>query len=233
MFRVATYNVEYSGWRRPATLDAIATIDADVVLLQEVTPPWQRVLHERFGRAYPHARFHAAHGAGGLAALSRLPIDEDRLLPATDWFPAQRLVVAGVQVLHVHLHPMIDGGDWVRGYFTTPPIRRREIASYLAALTDLPTLVAGDFNEEPGGAALELLASRGIHRADSGAAPTFEWKGSWRGNDIHLRLRLDHLCHDARLIVSDPRVVTAGASDHYAVVATVGATTGGDGQNVV
>ena len=126
--RVATYNVNYAG-DHDAVLAAIADTDADVVLLQETTPSWERALRRRFGDRYPHMSFHHwRRSAGGLAVLSRHPIDADELIPpAASWFPAQRAVIAApggpVQVLHVHLRPAIDHGDWVRGFFSTPPIK--------------------------------------------------------------------------------------------------------------
>jgi endonuclease/exonuclease/phosphatase family metal-dependent hydrolase len=224
-----TYNVEYSGWREDPTLDAIADAGPDVALLQEVTPGWEDSLRRRFAGTYPHLAFHARRGAGGLAVLSRLPLRDDRLLPATDRFPAQHLIVDApggpLQVLHLHLHPMLDGGDPVRGYFSTPPIRRREIEAFARALVpDLPVIAAGDFNEEPGGGALAYLEGLGVHRVDTGAAPTWEFEGSWRGNQVKLGLRLDHIALGAPLVAAGAAVLAAGASDHRPVVATIART---------
>jgi endonuclease/exonuclease/phosphatase family metal-dependent hydrolase len=144
---------------------------------------------------------------------------------AGSWFPAQRTVVDApggpLQVLHVHLRPMIEGGDPVRGFFSTPPIRRAEIEAYWTEVTaDPPRVVAGDFNEEPGGQALAFLAAQGLRRVDAGG-PTWEYRGSWRGNDVHLRLALDHVVLDARLAARDAAVLDAGASDHKPVVMTI------------
>jgi endonuclease/exonuclease/phosphatase (EEP) superfamily protein YafD len=228
-FRVMTYNVWLSAAGQRATLDAIADGDADLVLLQEATPAWERALQARFAREYPYMRFHhGARPAGDLGVLSRRPIVDDTLLPpAGGPFPAQRLVVdtasGAVQVLHVHLQPMLDGGDPVRGFFTTPPIRRREIEAFWQAVAPgLPTLAAGDFNEEHTvGSALAYLVDRGLRRVDAGALATWEFQGSWRGNDVHLRLHLDHLYVDAALHVVAATVLAAGASDHRPVVATL------------
>lgn len=221
-----SYNVEFASFHQPATLDAIAAAGADVVMLQEVNLVWERALHERFDGVYPHAAYHAKRGAGGLAVLSRFPLQDDRLLPPTDWFPAQHVVVdapAGpVQLLHVHLHPMLDGGDPVKGYFTSPPIRRREIEAYVAALVPgLPVIIAGDFNEEPGGGVFAFLETRGLRRVDTGATPTWEYHGDWKGQPVNLRLRLDHVVLGAPLTASAAEVLSAGASDHRPVVATI------------
>ena len=225
--RVLSYNVN-AARVETATLEAIAAADADLVLLQETSPEWERALRRRFAAAYAHFAFHHWRPAyGGLAVLSRHPIDVDELLPpAAGWFPAQRLVVAApigrIQVLHVHLRPAIDQGDRVRGYFTTPPIRRREIEAYWRRMVaDLPTLAAGDFNEEPGANALAYLADRGLTRVDTGATATWEWKGMWQGRPIQLAMKLDHVLVDGRLAVRDARVIIAGRSDHRPVEVTL------------
>ena len=220
-----TYNVLHTNPAVEDTHDAIAAGEPDLVLLQETTRRWEEALRGRFGRAYPHVVVHHSHrGAAGFLALSRTPVREDALLPpAADAFPAHRLVVdtaiGPLQVLHVHLRPMYDGGDWVRGYFTTPPIRRREIEAYWATMRpELPTIVAGDFNEEGNGLALGFLAERGVRRVDPGA-PTWRWEGNYRGNDVKLRLALDHIAHDQRLRATAARVIDGGGSDHLPVVA--------------
>jgi endonuclease/exonuclease/phosphatase family metal-dependent hydrolase len=227
ILRVVSYNVHYAG-DEDSTLDTLGAIDADVVLLQETTPAWERVLRRRFAGRYPHMAFHHwRRGAGGLAVLSRHAVTTDELLPpAEHWFPAQRLVVAApggpAQVLHVHLRPAIDQGDWVRGFFSTPPIRRREIEAYWKRMASgMPTLVAGDFNEEPGASALGFLADRGLVRVDSGELATWEWKGIWKGAPVHLRMKLDHVLADRHWRVRDAHVVAGGGSDHRPVVVTL------------
>lgn len=226
MLRLVTYNVEYSRRHERRTLDAIADTDADLILLQEVTPGWVASLRARFASTYRHTSFHAAHGAGGLAILSRAPLRDDRLLPAIDRFPAQHVIadtaLGAIQILHLHLHPMLDGGDPVRGYFTTPPIRRREIEHFTRALVpDVRTIVAGDLNEEPGGAVMAHLAALGLARADSGPAPTWEFDGVWRGNPVKFGLRLDHVAVGPPLRVASAAVLPTGGSDHRPVAATI------------
>jgi endonuclease/exonuclease/phosphatase (EEP) superfamily protein YafD len=225
--RIVTYNVNHAGEEGP-TLDAIERADGDVVLLQETTARWERALRERLAAAYPYMVFrHWRRGAGGLAVLARVAIAEEALLPAADeWFPAQRLVVAAspaadaVEILHVHLRPAIDQGDWVRGYFSTPPYRLREIQGFWQRMVPgRLRVVAGDFNEEPGATALGFLEHAGLRRADSGAEPTWQWAGNWRGSDVQLRMKLDHILVDERIAVRQAWVIAGGGSDHQPVVA--------------
>lgn len=229
--RLVTYNVNYANPDVTSTLDAIADADADVVLLQEVTAEWQHALLDRFGAAFPYHvfRLHPTRAPGGLAVLSKVPIEAEELLPCPErgWFPAERLVLRApwgrIQVLHVHLRPAIDGGSWVRGYLTTPPLRRREIEAYWRKLRhEMPTIVAGDFNEAPTGTALAYLARHGMARIAAAGPPTWHYTTELRGRraDV-LRLDLDHVLVDRTLRARDARVLDAGTSDHRPVVVTI------------
>lgn len=223
-----TYNVNYANPDPDRSIDAIAAADADIVLLQEITDGWRTRLAKRLARQYPHQTFHPAR-AGGLAVLSKREIRSDELLspPAGGFFPAERLVVASplgdVQILHVHLRPNVDHGDWIRGWQTTPPVRRREIETYYPRLTTgIPTIVAGDFNELPAGLAVEFLAHHGFARAATSGPTTWHHVIDVAGAKISaLSLDIDHVMVDASLTPSDARVLDAGTSDHRPVVVTL------------
>lgn len=221
--RVMTYNVNFGLAGDPT---AIAVLDegwADLVVLQETTPAWERQLRSELQPTYPHMRFRHSGGAGGLAALSKVPFEERDYLPArAGWFPAWRLVfdtsLGPLQVLAVHLRPPVsDGGSVVSGYFTTPSIRAREIRDHFAALDpSLPTLVVGDFNEGAGGRALVFLRERGIQSAlPQFDTPQDTWH--WSTSIGSIEMQLDHIAHDERLEPLSVRVVPAGSSDHWPV----------------
>jgi endonuclease/exonuclease/phosphatase (EEP) superfamily protein YafD len=223
-----TYNVNYANPDPDRSIDAIAAADADVVLLQEITDDWRARLVKRLGRQYPHQAFHPAR-AGGLAVLSKREVRSDELLPPPPgaFFPAERLVVTSplgdVQILHVHLRPNVDGGDWIRGWQTTPPVRRREIETYFPRLTaGIPTIIAGDFNELPSGLAVAFLAQHGFARVPTTGPSTWHHVIDVAGAKISaLSLDLDHVVVDASLVPSEGRVLDAGTSDHRPVVVTL------------
>jgi endonuclease/exonuclease/phosphatase (EEP) superfamily protein YafD len=222
---VMTYNVNFGLAGDPEGVYAIREIDADVVLLQETTEAWERAIRDELGAAYPHMSFRHCCRAGGLAVLSKFPVRDGDYLPApTGWFPAWRLVVDSrigpLQVLNLHLHPMVsERGSWVSGYFTTGDDRVKELDAFLPALDPaLPTIVAGDLNETPDGAALERLARAGFRGAQRDASRrTWRW-GTSLGD---LSMQLDHILHDGRLEVVSVDVVERGRSDHFPVVARV------------
>lgn len=230
--RLVTYNLNFGNPSFEATLDAIALANADIVLLQEVTEAWRDALTRRFAKQYEHRAFHVhVRMAGGLAVLSKLPIARDELWAAPAgtgaWFPAERVVITTafgpLQLLNVHLRPARDGGSWLRGYMTTREVRRKEIEAHWGRLDPaLPTIVAGDFNEAPDGRAIEFLAQRGLRRAATTGPPTWHYQTVVRGVTADLlKLDIDHVMHDRRLVASGGRVLDAGTSDHRPVVAVI------------
>ncbi len=223
--RVLSYNVNFGVAGDRDALRAIASVDADVVFLQETNPAWESALVGGLQRRYPYRWFldPGYMPAGGMAVLSRSPIQVDELpRPDRGLFAALRVVVetrlGPIQVLHVHLRPpMSDGGNWLVGYFATGPHRLQEIEQHLARLApDVPTMIVGDFNEEPHGSALRRCAELGYVDAISthlGDTPTWHW----RAGDETLRLQLDHVLVDQRLRARTARIVEVGRSDHWPI----------------
>lgn len=228
-----TYNLNYANPDFATTLDAIEAADADVVLLQEVSDAWRTALRARFEQRYPHAAFHVhTRAAGGLAVLSKLPIERDELWapPAGTgaWFPAERLVVTTafgpVQLLNVHLRPALDRGSWIRGFMTTPDVPRAEIAAHWTRVDRaLPTIVAGDFNEDPTGRAVDFLAGQGLARVATAGPPSWRYEVTSRAKTFDLlKMDIDHVMIDGQLAARDARVLAAGTSDHRPVVVAIG-----------
>ena len=230
--RLMTYNLNFANPSFGATLDAIAAGDADIVLLQEVTERWRDALLERFTTTFPHRAFRIdTRAAGGLAVLSKLPIAHEELWAAPAgtgaWFPAERIVVTApfgaLQLLNVHLRPARDRGSWLRGFMTTREVRRKEIEAHWRKLDrDAPTIVAGDFNEDPGGRAVTFLAQQGLTRIATTGPTTWHYQATTRGIAVDLlKIDIDHVMIDGRLSASDARVLPAGTSDHRPVVVTI------------
>ncbi|NUP12699.1 MAG: endonuclease/exonuclease/phosphatase family protein [Polyangiaceae bacterium] len=208
------------------TLSVLRSLDADVILLQETTPAWEKVLRPLLAERYPYATFHdpSTSPASGIAAFSKFAIDADELLPSpVGWFPANRLVIdtahGPLEVLNVHLRPMVsESGSWISGYFTTDHFRRREIDAYLPKLaSDLPTVIAGDFNEDTNGDAFGHLEDIGFESALAKADPqATTWR--WQYASMPLSLRLDHVAYEKSAFeLVSAEVVEAGSSDHMPV----------------
>lgn len=229
-WKVMSYNVNFANPDVVGTLDAIAAADPDVVLLQEIDRGWQDALAKRFAKTYPHQAFRLhRRGAGGLAVLSKTAISAEALVPSPPegWFPAQRVVIAGplgpVQMLNVHLRPAVDRGSWIRGFQTTPPHRLAQIKAFWPVLaSELPTMVAGDFNEDTSGTAVQFVEGQGLARVSTDGPPTWRYERIADGKPFTLlAMNIDHVMLDSRLAAREARVLDAGASDHRPVVVTL------------
>lgn len=226
--KVMTFNVNFGIAGDDATLKTIANSGADVVLLQETTAPWQQAIEYSLRKQYPHQSFRHCCGAGGLAVLSRFPFENKQYVPAPKpgWFPAWRVVVDSplgkVQMLNVHLRPPVsDEGSFVSGYFSTQDIRRKEMVSHLKTLApSMPTIVAGDFNENAKGDAVKVLKDKQmVSVLPQFHGDTHTWR--WPTRFLTLRAQLDHIVYDRqRLKPLDAKVLRQGRSDHYPVMAT-------------
>jgi len=220
--RVMSYNVNFGLGGDPLGVEAIAGAKPDLVLLQETNPEWQHAIVAKLAGEYPHIRFTHPETwpAGGMGLLSKYPVVSLQHLDSDGgFFFAWRIVLdtklGRVQVLNVHLRPpMSDGGSWVVGYFSTRGDRLTEIEHHFAALDPkLPTIVAGDFNEEGDGRAIEFLTDHGFADAMpqfAGKTRTWEWPVS----GMTLKFQLDHIMHDAYFVPVQGAIVEAGRSDH-------------------
>ncbi|MEJ7601684.1 MAG: endonuclease/exonuclease/phosphatase family protein [Kofleriaceae bacterium] len=221
--RVMSYNLNFGVAGDRTAAAAIAGAKPQIVLLQETNEVWVQTLLADL--SYAHHRFTPPKDlpAGGLGVLSRYPIVTIDELPSVGGpFLAWRVVVdtpAGrIQILNLHLRPpMSDGGSWVAGYWTTRETREQEIGWHLERLDPaLPTLLAGDFNEETDGRAMKYAADRGYTDAIAQFAGTRQtWQ--WPVGSLMLRFQLDHIMYDARFLAVSGGIVDAGNSDHKPV----------------
>jgi endonuclease/exonuclease/phosphatase family metal-dependent hydrolase len=223
VLRVMTFNVNYGVPPDADTLAAIAEAKPDILLVQELNSAWRDALAK-----WPHHVLEPSDDdASGLGVASKLPLEEVTALPRTQeaFFGAQKIVVTTalgrVQLLNVHLRPPVsDSGSLVSGYFSTREGRKFEIANHAGALDDhLPSIVAGDFNEE-NGRAVAWLEERRWQSADQQLAPgepTWHWP--WV---VELKGSLDHVFYAPSLEPFEVRVLKAGRSDHLPVLAVFG-----------
>jgi endonuclease/exonuclease/phosphatase family metal-dependent hydrolase len=162
-FDVLSYNVNnaaaVSRDRRRRVIRAITSSGADVVLLQETNPAWEvHLLDDGTGIAsqFVHRHFHHPgpddRAAGGIAVLSRRPLESVRTLDFSDCVPGSvfpaltcaveipvRMPTSGggrrppdgivaINIANVHLRPPVelDGTAWLGTARETEPIRISE-----------------------------------------------------------------------------------------------------------
>ncbi|MGN6108600.1 MAG: endonuclease/exonuclease/phosphatase family protein [Kofleriaceae bacterium] len=225
-FRFMTYNVDVSIPGDPAGIAAIEAASPDIVVLQEPDARWATALVLALGARFPYYRFEPTHSywpSGGMGVMSRWPISHVDLVSDNGgpYFGVRAIIDAPggpIQVLSLHLHPPVsDSGSWVIGYFSTRSLREREARQHVASLDPrLPTIVAGDFNEEDEGMAVAVFRARGFRDVLPRFQPNADtWQ--WERIGGLLRFRLDHILIDARFRAIAASIVDAGRSDHAPV----------------
>ncbi|GHE09709.1 endonuclease/exonuclease/phosphatase family protein [Klenkia taihuensis] len=216
--RVVSANLLH-GRADPAVLvDLVASFDADVLCLVELTPAADRGFRAAgLPDLLPseHVRGHrpGAPPAAGGAVWTRLEVLERSAAPGRFEQPVVRLAVPGapdLEVMAVH---------------TDPPVTARRTRRWEQEMAQLPAagggvlrVLAGDFNATPDHATYRRLLARGY--ADAGArtgrALVHTWTPERRPQP---RLTLDHVLADRRIGVASFQVHDLPGSDHRALAA--------------
>jgi endonuclease/exonuclease/phosphatase family metal-dependent hydrolase len=223
-----TYNVNY-GLPPQWGIEIIQNSGADVVCLQETTALWEESVRSQLARTYPHMLFKNEPAAGGMAILSRQPIEQIFYeQPPGGWFHGWAVKtqtdVGEVQFLNVHLHPPLSEGGGFTGsaYFQTQNVRQNEIQYLHQKLpTGVPTIVLGDFNESDSGDAMGYLGEQGL----TDCLGQFDRRSNtwrWETSVVSLEGRYDHILYSSQLKCYDAKVLKEGSSDHLPVLAVLG-----------
>lgn len=224
--KIVTYNVNWGFSRPQAVAEYLDRVDADVVFLQETHSDWEAFLTRQLRTRYPFTVFRDGWGAGGIAFLSKYPIENIQLVDSSaGWFPAlygeARLPIGVIQLLNVHLRPPLsdEGRATIYGLYRTPGIHSAEIRDYFHQV-DLarPVIVAGDFNEEESGRAIQWVIGKGFV---DGLSTYDRYTTTWQWVGGLLRRRYDHVLVNEHLDFSGARVDDVNASDHEPIVVVV------------
>lgn len=233
--RVVSYNVNWQKGKDElrqgeSVTQVLQIVRGDLVLLQEVTPPWEKILTPVLQARFPYYGFYHYDNAGGLAIFSRYPFQTVKKLPPKyGWHPAWIVAIKVpqglMQVMNTHLIPPLNKqgsvGIMANNLFNTLPRRKREIVylhQYLRK--DWPTIVAGDFNEEADGVAANFLRNQGFQDAlVQNGNKTYTWRWSLLGL-LHISAKLDEVYYKPikKFTILQAQVLHQGGSDHYPVV---------------
>jgi len=233
---VMAYNVLLSGGRPRETVAVIAGAEADVVLLQEVTPAWRNRLESSTLRTkYPHRRYLPRRGAYGFAILSRFPLTQATTLQVPGAEPSSFCALATlptsqkVALCSLHLKSarsaFYEHKDRMFSKLEeNSRLRVHQWEKVLAWLdenaADLPHVLGGDTNTPAFDGVLGTLTAR--HKDAAAASAVFP-DSTYPAipKDALLQMRLDYIFVSPFVKVIDFDVVKAGGSDHFAVLTSL------------
>lgn len=160
---VLTLNVEYSRADIDQTIAQIAGSGADLVVLTEVNESFVKALLTRgLADQLPHRTGEViSYGSAGTAILSRWEVELE--FDFADVIPGERIADHPVAVVHhpkgplrvVGVHPWPPVGNSVDSWYQT----LTEITTWHEEATDLPLIIAGDFNASNGHPVYRRLAA--------------------------------------------------------------------------
>ncbi len=211
--RIVSANLNYSNDHHPAVVAELARDDADVIVLEEVTPAWWSAIEaSTLVSTHPHYVHRERSEGGGLAVLSRTPLTDVVEHQAGRWpqFTAT-LSVDGRAVHLVAVHaitPLL---------FSRSQQSQREITAVVRGLPK-PRIVVGDFNATPYSRWFHQLLDLGLREAHDAVGRPLAT--TWPNGTHHhiLPLRLDHLFADASIVPLSAAEGTGAGSDHRPII---------------
>lgn len=229
--RVVTYNINWGGNRFSTTapkksLKVLRQIDADIVLLQEMTPFWFNALKSHLSSVYPYMEFKNDDHAGGIAYISKYPVRRIQYLRPSvkkEWHLGVIMDVDSptgpLQVLNLHLTPPLisknNASFSIIPFFSTCRIREKEIRFFYDHMQkNLPTIIVGDFNESDNGFVRYFLRQHGFRDAPS----PFQYSWEWKIGAFKMKRKLDHVFYNPYFKLDHVQIIHDGDSDHFPIV---------------
>jgi endonuclease/exonuclease/phosphatase (EEP) superfamily protein YafD len=227
---VMTFNLGLDRSRPEQVVAAIDEEQADIVVVQEMTPAIANLLREELGDRYPHAVLEPEAETIGL--LSRYPILASQWLcpeiggrsylhAVVDWNGARLNIFA--------VHPLLPGLSWYRG--TLLPIglhdaeQQQQLVRIARQAIDLreSVLMMGDFNiSDQTHAYMSITEDFTDAYWEAGYGFGFTFPRGVQLGEFAIPgplIRLDYIFHTDDLYAERARVECKGGSDHCYIVA--------------
>ncbi|MCK5688542.1 endonuclease/exonuclease/phosphatase family protein, partial [Myxococcota bacterium] len=221
---ILSFNILFRGGDRSRSVAVIKERNADIVLLQEVTPGWERRLRKIPG--YPYKEFRSHRGTHGLAILSRFPLSRVSYLPnrhgrAIAQCANIKTAKTTLALCNVHTaSPAITLRHlrgFARAYERNAAQRQRQwtkIARHLRKRKAQVKIVAGDFNTletEPLYSEITTEYVDVFRQHNLGLGTTFPHLVPWLPFPL---VRIDYIFVRGAIEPLSARVISSGGSDH-------------------
>ncbi len=172
--RICQINVNCANRRTEKVVEYIKLCHPDVILLEELTEDWDKVISSKLPE-YTFAAKETRWDAFGIGTYSRIPFKKfeirqygkfqwPAIVTSLDW--AER----DVRVINVHTLPILSSRN-----FKPHLLQIKEIANDAASSAG-PTIVAGDFNSPWWSSPMQQLKIKSGLRT---AAEGFGWRPTW------------------------------------------------------
>lgn len=215
--RLLTWNVNSANREFAELPRLLVEHDPDVVVLLEVSPPWERELGYLTNR-FPERVIEARDDNFGIALLSRLPLADARVRQlGAAGFPSITAVlnVGGRRFTLLATHPLPPAGALRTRYRDE---QLRAVAKWTREQAG-EVIVTGDLNITPWSPLfVDLLEASGLRNSAEGRGLS----GTWPAFFPPLLIPIDHFLHTDEVIVTRREVVKAAGSDHLPLLVEFG-----------
>jgi len=213
LLRVSTVNLSARNRQHDSILQFIDHTDADLIIVQELTPEWMQYLRAA-GRKYAYSILLPREDNFGLALYSRLPIvrsqtvtlgefDNPAIIATIKWADTEFTIIG------LHLYPPVSAE--LAAMRNTQLARLTEIARALGS----PLIIAGDFNSTPWSPHFRTFLQRAALIPTSAVAGI---AGTWPAWFAMLSIPIDHCLTSDHFDVVRQYVGPDVGSDHYPIV---------------
>jgi len=233
--RVVTFNVLLNNPQLKAVAEWLLTLDADVIVLQEIVAEGQEPRLSPLRMAYPHV----AYVPGNVRIYSRYAFIESQLvtIEAATHTHAKReavravLDIDGKPVVIYGVHLSLPIGEKRRLPLLKADMRFAVLSRYdetrrntqinnllhMVEREPLPVIVAGDFNMSDSSTIYHSFSRAGL--VDSFAAAGRGWGMTWANFLPFAFLRIDYIWHTPDINTRAARTGPAQGSDHLPLIA--------------
>ena len=216
-YRLLLLNLLQSNREIAAVTSYIEAESPDVLLLQEVTPWWEKRLRPVLGESYPFEVVEDRDSPFGMWLLSKHPLGRVAVLPsegAKNPYIVAQIDLAGHQLGFVAVHPRAPTGQ---SKARARDARLEEVGDVLAA-NGGARLLLGDLNCSPWSPVFRRLV-RDAKLRDSG-----RWRGwspTWNRGISWLSIPIDHCLISEEIGVARREVGPDVGSDHRGVAVDI------------
>jgi endonuclease/exonuclease/phosphatase (EEP) superfamily protein YafD len=215
--RVVTFNI----WHRNDRIDDIAKFladtDADLIVMQEMTPDNWSKLRAALGSRYPYSL-----GDDGLVILSKYKIDEDGRVDRGGYPPWMSLMLRWAKIEVSGTSVELAGVHLARPFY--PKLQYADVAAVVDFVRHQtgPLIVAGDFNLTPWTDKLTgFTQATGLKRYNTFH---FTWPLHARGLTLLPFVAIDHVFASPHFTKIATRAGPRLGSDHRPVIADIALT---------
>lgn len=223
-----SYNVFFKNTYPAQALSLIRQQQADVLLVQELTPAWHQRLVNTFGKQYPYRAVKPLVGTHGLGIYSKYPLKAIRYLNTSANRPISQTVTLirnnkSIQLTNIHLASPSRAVEQPERFFehmeTNAALRVKQwskLMNFLRVHKANPQLIIGDANTLPYEPVYQNLRKSFVD-LHSTSGTFFGWTFPNTARIPFPFLRLDYAFARGELEATKMEVIEGGSSDHLPI----------------